>query len=125
MIPAYEVRLRNADYEKTVKELTAIAQASVNFFLSEGAWPVTISQLEPQFMPHAVTLSPFGTNYQMNCINEVVTVSVLIPTGIAEKNPQGSLWVKINQGDMDLIEISRAIPNELTSRLSYDAKHIY
>jgi len=76
-------------------------------------------------MPHAVTSSPFGTNYQMTCVNNMATVSVLIPSGIAQKNPQGQLLVINNQGLQDQIAISKTIKNELTSRLSYELKYVY
>jgi len=125
VMPNYIGRINNANYEKAVNELTAIAQASVNFFISRGAWPTGISQLAPEFMPHAVTSSPFGTNYQMTSVNNMVTVWVLIPAGIAQKNPQGPLLVIKAQGAQDQIEISQTVKNELTSRLSYDLKHVY
>ncbi len=125
VMPNYIGRIKNANYEKTVNELTAIAQASIDYFISEGSWPTGISQLAPQFMPQAVTSSPFGTNYQIICVNNMVTASVLIPSGIAQKNPQGPLLVINNQGSQDQIEITQTVKNELTSRLNYDLKHVY
>ncbi len=125
VLPNYLTRLKEANYEKTVKELTAISQASIDYLQFEGIWPSTITQLVPQFMPHTVISSPFGTNYQITCINNLVTVSVLIPTGIAKKNPQGQLLVINNQGNQDKIEISRTVQNEFTSRLMYDLKYVY
>lgn len=125
MIPNYINRINNAKYQKTVNELTAIAQASVDYYISKGSWPTGISQLVPQFMPNAVTSSPFKTSYQIACVNNMVTVSVLIPTGIAQKNPLGQLLVLNNQGARDQLEISRTVQNELTSRLSYQLKYVY
>jgi len=125
VMPNYTGRINNANYEKTVNELTAIAQASIDYFILQGSWPTGIGQLAPEFMPHAVTSSPFGTNYQITCVNNVVSVSVLIPSGIAQKNPQGPLLVIINQGAQDQIEISQTVRNEFTSRLNYDLKYIY
>ena len=125
VIPNYINRINNAKYQRTVNELTAIAQASVDYYISEGSWPTGISQLAPQFMPNAVTSSPFGTNYQMSCVNNVVTASVLVPAGIAQKNPWGRLLMVNNQGAWDQIEISQTVGNEITSRLSYDLKYVY
>ena len=125
VIPNYINRINNAKYQKTVNELTAIAQASVDYYVSEGSWPTGISQLAPQFMPTAVTSSPFKTSYQIICVNNIVTVSVLIPTGIAQKSPLGQLLVLNNQGAQDQLEISQTVPNELTSRLSYQLKYVY
>jgi len=121
-------RINQAKYEKTVNELTSIAQASVDYFNLEGNWPDTIiweKQLAPQFMPHVNAFSPFGTTYNINGVNNMVTASVLIPTGIAQSNPQqGQLWVKIPQGGQDKIEITQTIQNEFTSRLSYCKNYV-
>lgn len=125
-IPSYVSRINQAKYEKTVNELTAIAQASIDYFNLTGSLPDPIlwpSQLSPQFMPHAVTLSPFGTSYQIilpTSGNNMITVSVLIPKGIAQNNSQqGQLWVKSAKGTQDEIEITKTVQNEITSRLSY------
>jgi len=125
VISNYVNKIQNANYQRTVNELTAIAQASVDYYISEGSWPTGISQLVPQFMAQAVTSSPFGTNYQMSCVNNVVTASVLVPAGIAQKNPLGQLLVINNQGVQDQIEISKTVQNEFTSRLNYDLKYVY
>ena len=125
VIPNYIGRINNAKYEKTVNELTSIAQASVNYYVSNGAWPVVISQLSPQFLTYAVVSSPFGTNYQMTCVNNMVTASVLIPSGIAQKNPEGQLLEIKNQGSQDQIKVSKTIQNDFTSRLNYDLKYVY
>ena len=125
VVPNYVSRIESANYKKTVNELTVIARASVDYFISRGSWPTGISQLAPEFMPHAVTSSSFGTNYQMTSVNNMVTVWVLIPAGIAQKNPQGPLLVIKTQGAQDQIEISQTVKNEFTSRLNYDLKHVY
>lgn len=125
VVPNYVGRIKNANYERTINELTAIAQASIDYFILEKSWPTGISQLAPKFMPFAVTSSPFGTNYQITCVNNMVTVSVLIPAGIAQKNSQGQLLVINNQGSQDQVEISKTVQNEFTSRLSYDLKYVY
>jgi hypothetical protein len=124
-MPNYIGRIDRAKYERSVKELTSIAKASVDYFNSEGAWPAGVSQLAPEFMPSAVTSSPFGTNYQIAGVNDMVTVSVLIPTGIAQKDPQGALRVIVNQGNRDLIEITQQLPNEFSGRLEYEKKYQY
>ena len=73
----YVYRIQNANYQRTVNELTTIAQASVDYYISGGSWP-TRNKINwpPQFMTRAVTSSPFGTNYQISCVNNVVTASV-------------------------------------------------
>lgn len=120
VVPNYVYRINTAKYEKTVNELTAIAQASIDYFNMMGSCPPGTSQLAPEFMPNAVTSSPFGTTYlPPACSNNMVTVSVLIPSGIAPKSPQGQLGVIIHQGKQDQIEISQIVQNEVASRLSY------
>lgn len=123
LMPNYVSRIKNAKYQKTISELTAIAQASADYYLSQGVWPTEIKQLVPQYMPNAVTLSPYGTIYQIICVNNMVTASVLIPSGIAQKNPQGQLLVINNEGAQDQIEISKPLENEFSSRLNYDLKY--
>jgi len=123
VMPNYVSRIKNAKYQKTVSELTIIAQAAVDYYLSEGGWPTDIKQLVPQYMPNAVTLSPYGTAYQIVCVNNMVTASVFIPSGIAQKNPQGQLLVINTQGSQDQIEINKPFENEFSSRLNYDLKY--
>ena len=128
-IPSYVSRINQARYEKTVNELTTIAQASVDYFNLTGSWPDPtnwVSQLYPNFIPdegnikNAVTSSPFKTPYNVSGVNNMVTVYVLIPAGIAKNNPQqGQLWTKIPQGSQDEIEITQTVQNESTAHLSY------
>jgi len=125
ILPNNVARLKNANYEKTISELTALSQASIDYFILKGSWPSSIAQLSPQFMPYALITSPFGTNYQIICFDNLVTVSVLIPAGIAKKNPQGQLLVINNQGAKDQIEISKTVQNDISSRLTYDLKNVY
>lgn len=129
LIPDSISRINQAKYEKTVSELTTIAQASVDYFNFTGSWPDSgswPSELYPKFIPdggnpaNAVTSSPFGTAYNISWINNIVTVSVLIPTGIAQNNPlEGQLWTKTNQGSQDLIQITQTVPSGSTARLNY------
>src|SRR5208283_2440828 len=97
LIPNCISRIKQAMYEKTVSELTTIAQASVDYFNLTGSWPDSsnwANELYPKFIPdggnsaNAVTSSPFGTAYNINCINNIATAYVLIPTGIAQKNEE-------------------------------------
>ena len=73
-------------------------------------------------MPNAVAFSPFGTAYQITGVNDAVTVSVLIPAGIAQHHPQGSLVIINNQGAQDQVAISEIVHNDFTARLNYDIK---
>lgn len=129
LIPNCISRINQAKYEKTVSELTTIAQASVDYFNFTGSWPDSgswASELYPKFIPdggnpaNAVTSSPFGTAYNIYCINNMVKAYVLIPSGIAQKNPlEGQLWAIHNQGIQDEIEITQTVPSGSTARLNY------
>ena len=43
--------IHNAQFQKTVAEMKAIAQASIDFYISQGACPTGINQLAPTYMP--------------------------------------------------------------------------
>ena len=73
LIPNCISRINQAKYEKTVSELTTIAQASVDYFNFTGSWPDSAnwaSELYPKFIPdggnpaNAVTSSPFWDSLQ-------------------------------------------------------------
>ena len=55
----------------------------------------------------------------------MVSVSDLIPTGLAQKNPEGSLLEVATSGAQDNIMITQRIPNVFTSRMLYDKKYLY
>ncbi|MDE2213671.1 MAG: hypothetical protein KGJ61_00955 [Candidatus Omnitrophica bacterium] len=131
LIPACITRINQARYDKTVSELTAIAQASVSYLSKYGAGNCpALGGLVPDFLPPGfvdnagVASSPFGTSYnQPVCSNNLVTASVLIPAGIGSNDSQGQLIVETMQGSQKLIEISKPIWNEYTVHLSYCLKY--
>lgn len=124
-IPNNVQRIQNAQFKKTVVEMKAIAQASIDFYISQGVCPTGISQLVPVYMPQAVTSSPFGSSYQLSCGTNMVSVSDLIPTGLAQKNPEGPLFEATTIGSKDSIMITQRKPYSFIGRLLYDKKHIY
>jgi len=133
LIPNCISRINEAKYEKTVSELTTIAQACVDYYNFTGSWPDPAnwsSELYPKFIPdggnsaNAVTSSPFGTAYNILPINNYVTAYVFIPSGIAQNNPlEGQLLTRINQGSQDKIEITQTVPSGSTARLNYCLKN--
>ena len=56
-------RIQMAKLQKTSNEMQSIAQAVIDYLNTQGSCPVNINQLAPNYMPHAVTSSAFGTNY--------------------------------------------------------------
>jgi len=123
VIPANIQRVRNAKYQKTVEEMQTIAQASVDYDISQGACPDLISQLSPAYIPQSLLLSPFRTDYQLNCSGNMVSISNLIPAGLARGDPEGPLFEIIPEGDQDQIVITKTVPKIMTGRLMYDKKY--
>ncbi len=120
-----KTRVDKANLEKTVNEMMAIAQASLDYYNSQGIWPVTPSNLTPTYMSAAVTSSPFGENYQINNLNNTVTVSTTVPSGLAKKYYQGT-FLEISHGvGQDTIEISQQLPNQFSGRLEYEKIYRY
>jgi len=124
VIPSYISRINQAKYEKTVNELTALTQAAIDYYNLEGTWPDTgawARELSPKFIAHAVISSPFGRPYNIIGVNNMVTASVLIPTGIGQKNEESPLLEIIPQssGAQDLIKVTQIVKNEFTGRLNY------
>lgn len=118
-------RIRQAQFQKTVTEMTTIARASIDYYLSQGVCPTDIGQLSPVFIPQPVTSSSFGSDYQINCTVNTVSVSDLIPSGLAQKNPEGPLLQVSAAGGQDNITITQIMPNAFTGRLLYDKKYLY
>ena len=125
IIPFNVTRIKNAQYQKTVAEMKTIAQAAIDYYISQGSCPTTTDQLAPTYTPKAVTSSPFGTAYQISCANNLVSVTNQITAGLVQKNPGGSLLEVTTAGGFDTIKITQRIPNELTGRLLYDKKYLY
>jgi len=113
----YKIRVDKAKLERTVKEMTAIAQASQDYYNSQGSWPADPSVLSPPvsqrtaanyYMYAPVVFSPFGSKYQINGLNNTVTVSTTVP-GMPN----------------DTISITQGLPNESTGKLKYENKYVY
>lgn len=121
----YKSRINKAKLEQTVNEMMSLAQASLDFYNSQGNWPVTPQDLAPEFMYTAVTFSPFKGSYQINNLNNAVTISTTIPSGSAQNYYQGTL-LEISPGiPNDTILITQRLSNEFSGRLEYEKKHAY
>ncbi len=121
----YKTRINKARLERTVNEMMAIAQASLDFYNSQGNWPVSLSNLAPTYMYTTVTSSPFRGNYQISGLNNMVTVSTTLPSGLAQNYYQGTL-LEISPGvPNDTVSITQRLPNETIGRLQYENKYVY
>ncbi|MDE2028902.1 MAG: hypothetical protein KGJ11_10230, partial [Candidatus Omnitrophica bacterium] len=118
-------RVQNAKFAKAVMEMKSIALASIDYLESKGTCPADISELAPAFMPRAVTSSPFGTAYQINCTSNMLSVSNLVPAGMAVWNPEGPLLQISSSGGQDNVTITQTVPNTFVARLLYDKRYLY
>jgi len=125
VIGGYQTRINKARFERTVDEMMALAQASLDFYNSQGTWPGTPINLASTFMYAAVTSSPWGRNYQISGLNKAVTISTSVPSGLAQKYYQGTLLVILPGVPNDTIAITQQLPNELSGRLEYEKKYTY
>jgi type II secretory pathway pseudopilin PulG len=127
VVPNCIDRINRAKYEKTINEMTSISQASIDFYNSQypNAWPMSISQLVPQYMLQAVTSSPWGGSYELSFEHNLAIVSTTIPSGIVSMNPQGPMFNIVTGASGDQISIAESVPNESTGRLEYEKKYTY
>jgi len=124
----YKTRVKKARLEESVSEMMSMAQASLDFYnghFPQGAWPSAPGDLYPKYMYATVTSSPFGGHYQINALNNAVTISTTVPSGLAQNYYQGTLLQILPGAVVDTISITREIPGESTGRLAYDKKYLY
>jgi len=117
-------RINKSKLERTVNEMMSIAQASLDYHNTQGSWPETTSDLTPAYMS-AVSFSPFEGEYQINNVNNTVTVSTTVPSGLAKNYFHGALLEVIPGVGQDTIEITQQLPNEFSGRLEYEKKYRY
>ncbi len=122
----YKIRVNKAGLEESVNEMMSIAQASLDFYndrLPQGIWPSDPSDLYPKYMYAAVTSSPFGGNYQINGLNNTVTVSTMVPSGLARNYYQGTLLQIVPGAAGDTISVTQGLHNEFSGRLEYERRY--
>jgi prepilin-type N-terminal cleavage/methylation domain-containing protein len=121
----YKTRINKARIEQTVNEMMSIAQASLDFYNSQGNWPVNPIDLASSYMYSALISSPFGDKYQISNLNGAVTVSTTVPSGLAKNYYQGTL-LEISPGaPKDTIAVTQRLPNEFSGRMEYEKKYTY
>jgi type II secretory pathway pseudopilin PulG len=127
VVPSCIDRINRANYEKMINEMTSIAQACIDYYNSQypNTWPTGINQLAPRYIYQPVISSPWGGNYGLAFGNNLVTVSTTIPTGIAQKNPEGPMINVIAGTGGDQISIAQSVANEGIGRAQYEKKYLY
>jgi type II secretory pathway pseudopilin PulG len=144
VIPTCIDRINRAKYEKMINEMTSIAQASIDYYNSQyhdpsqpnaSWWPSDLSQLAPKYLFQTITTNPWGERYSLSFPNNsltmkttnLVVVSSIIPSGIAQKNPEGPM-VNVNNiigTNTDQISIGLSVPNEGIGMVQYEKKYLY
>ena len=128
VIPSCIERINKANYEKTIDEMSSLAQASIDYYRSQypNAWPTNISQLAPKYIYKAVTSTPWGDVYGLRFQNNLVIVSTSIPSGIAQMDQgEGAMLSVVTNTSGDQISIAQSVPNEDIGRLQYEKKYFY
>ena len=123
VLGGYQTRINKAKLEQTVDEMTSLAQASLDFYKSQGYWPNRPGELAPEYMYAGLASSPFGEAYQVNGLNNMATISTAVPSGLARSYYQGTLLEILPGAPNDTIVITQRLPNALSGRLQYEKKY--
>lgn len=112
--------------ERVIKELDSIAIASTRYYGEHGAWPASLSDLRPGYLGSGSSdLNPFGNAYVITGGNQAVSVSCVLPKGlITTKSMGGSEVVVTNQGDNDLVSVTKSLETRIW-KLKYEKKYIH
>ena len=110
---------------KTIQELDVLVSASSQYYLGNGAYPTCVLDLRPVYLsPQATGVNPFGNAYCVTPGVLSVSVSTLLPKGLLTPQSFGSEVVVINQGNNDLVSVTKPLESGIWS-LKYDKKNIY
>jgi len=111
--------------QRVIEELDAIAAAGTRYYSEHGAWPVNLADLRPGYLvQQSSNLNPFGNAYTITSNVLTMSVSTLLPKGLVTDKSFSSEVVVINQGNNDLISITKS-PESRTWKLKYEKKYIY
>ena len=66
----YKTRINKARLEQTVGEMMSLAQASLDFYNSQGNWPIAPSNLAPTL----VFVDPFGFKIRMETLERIMRI---------------------------------------------------
>jgi prepilin-type N-terminal cleavage/methylation domain-containing protein len=114
-----------ASAQRVNEEMDAIAAASTRYYSEHGAWPVSLSDLRPSYLgQQSSDLNPFGKAYTITSGVSGISISTLLPKGLLTNKSFGSEVVVINQGNNDLVSITKS-PESRTWNLKYEKKYIY
>jgi len=120
------VKIRQAALaQRTINELNTLATVSTQYYLENGAWPNSLSDLRPKYLGfNSSDVNPFGNAYTIIADTSKVSVSALLPKGLITNKSFGSEVVVVNQGNNDLVSITKS-PDSRNWKLKYEKKYIY
>ena len=112
--------------ERVTSELDSIAIASTGYYNENGSWPATLSDLRAggYLAASSGDLNPFGNAYVIMGGGETVSVSCVLPRGLITAKSTGSEVVVVNQGNNDLVTVTKSEESTIWS-LEYGKKYIY
>ena len=112
--------------ERTIDELSSIALASTRYYSQYNARPATLSDLRTSGYLAASSgdLNPFGNAYVITGGDDAVSVSTILPKGLIIATSMASEVVVVNQGNNDLVTVTKSQESTLWS-LQYEKKYIY
>lgn len=114
-----------AKAQRTLYELDSIASVSMQYYLENGAWPATLSDLRPKYLSSTSgDLNPFGNAYTIIGNVSRVSVSTVVPRGVITEKSFGSEIVIVKQDVNDLVSLSKSIESR-NWKLKYEKKYIY
>jgi type II secretory pathway pseudopilin PulG len=126
VLGVYKQRVQRGRMDQTVNDMVAIADAALNYNNSTGNWPASLADLEPAYLPAAVSINAFGSPYVLVCATGQVSVSSKTPAGLAQNTSLGSLFeVSSAGGGYDLVTITKREQIGSVGRLRYDKKYFY
>ena len=116
---------QTASAQRTIDELNTIAAVSMQYYQECGAWPVSLSDLRSKYLASgSSSLNPFGNAYIISSSAWDVSVITLLPKGLITGKSFGSEVVVINQGNNDLVGVTRSKESR-NWNLKYVKKYIY
>ncbi|PIP19662.1 MAG: hypothetical protein COX41_01665 [Candidatus Omnitrophica bacterium CG23_combo_of_CG06-09_8_20_14_all_41_10] len=98
-----------ASGQRVIEELDSIAAASTRYYSEHGAWPTGLSDLRPSYLvQQSSDVNPFGNAYTITSNALSFLVSTLLPKGLITNKSYGSEVVVVNQGNNDLVSITKS-----------------
>ena len=110
-------RVNISKLKRTIKDMDAIAIACQQYYMRNEAWPAQLTDLQPDYISVNVGVNPFNQAYLLTGSSNLITISSLVPAGIANERFIGPQIVINSLGSNDEICITRPINLGISSRV--------